>query len=649
MIRVCEELGIVMLVEAFDCWKTPKTRYDYGRFFDEWCERDATEMVLAARNSPAVLMWSIGNEIPDSTSTAGLAMADRIIAAIRAADDTRPLIIGSDKYRRLPAKGSAADLMLAKLDGLGLNYNTAKSVDQLHAAYPHLFLFESESSSETSTRGAYQEPEHLNTGENHTPGRRNTSSYDNNLASWTMSGEYGHKKDRDRKWFAGQFLWSGIDYIGEPTPYDVFPVKASFFGAVDTAGFPKDMYHLFRSQWTEEPMVHLLPMTWNHEKGDTVEVWAYANVPEVELFLNGRSLGTRTFDTKKTTDGRTYLETTEATGDDKTFTDGPYPGSYTSPNGSAGKLHLTWKVPYAPGELKAVARRNGRAVATDVLRTAGKPHAVRLTPDRKSLAADGRSLIFVTADVVDVRGVVVPDTEHLISFAVTGGSLAGVDNGREESAERYQASTRTAFHGKALAIVRAGSEPGSSRSGRARKDCAPAPRRYGPPRPGRPPSPSFYRLHPGPSGAPEPPGRGRQLLRPPGHPPGRDARRRPGHRLVQRLQQGRHRPAARLQRRAGRGLGLGGLRTHQGLRPGRGLLHPERHAQPARRRRGRGVGRLGVSAGRGPVGRLGHGLRPADGDHLRLRARLPDPAHDDERAPGRGGRGAADRQVGAAR
>ncbi|MFG2468564.1 glycoside hydrolase family 2 TIM barrel-domain containing protein [Streptomyces canus] len=460
MIQVCEELGIVMLVEAFDCWRTGKTRYDYGRFFDEWCERDATEMVLAARNSPAVLLWSIGNEIPDSTSNAGLAMADRIIAAIRAVDDTRPLIIGSDKYRRLPAKGSAADLMLAKLDGLGLNYNTAKSVDQLHAAYPHLFLFESESSSETSTRGAYQEPEHLNTGENHTPGRRDTSSYDNNLASWTMSGEYGHKKDRDRKWFAGQFLWSGIDYIGEPTPYDVFPVKASFFGAVDTAGFPKDMYHLFRSQWVDEPMVHLVPMTWNHSAGDTVEVWAYANVPTVELFLNGTSLGTRTFDTKKTTDGRAYLETTEATGDDKTFTDGPYPGSYTSPNGSAGKLHLTWKVAYAPGELKAVARRNGKVVATDVLRTAGKPHAVRLTADRTSLAADGRSLAFVTADVVDSRGVMVPDAEHLITFAVRGGSLAGLDNGREESAERYQATTRTAFHGKALAIVRSGTEPG---------------------------------------------------------------------------------------------------------------------------------------------------------------------------------------------
>ncbi|MBT2416842.1 DUF4982 domain-containing protein [Streptomyces sp. ISL-22] len=461
MIQVCEELGIVMLVEAFDCWRSPKTRYDYGRFFDEWADKDIVEMVLAARNSPAVLMWSIGNEVSEFTSTSGLAMADRLIAGIKAYDDTRPVVIGSHRHRSLPPVGSPGDLILAKLDGLGLNYNTAKSVDALHARYPNLFLFESESSSETSTRGTYQEPERLNTGENHTPGRRATSSYDNNLASWTMSGEYGHKKDRDRKWFAGQFLWSGIDYIGEPTPYDVFPVKASFFGAVDTAGFPKDMYYLFQSQWISEPMVHLLPMTWNHREGDTVEVWAYSNVDTVELFLNGKSLGTRTFDTKKTVDGRVYLETTEATGDDKTFTDGPYPGSYTSPNGSAGRLHLTWKVPYKPGELKAVARRDGKVVATDVLRTAGAPKAVRLTADRKSLSADGRSLVFVTAEVVDARGVVVPDAEDLISFEVTGGSLAGLDNGREESAERYQASTRTAFHGKALAIVRSGTRAGS--------------------------------------------------------------------------------------------------------------------------------------------------------------------------------------------
>lgn len=339
-----------------------------------------------------------------------------------------------------------------------------------------------------------------------------------------MSGEYGHKKDRDRKWFAGQFLWSGIDYIGEPTPYDVFPVKASFFGAVDTAGFPKDMYHLFRSQWADEPMVHLVPMTWNHEKGDTVEVWAYANVPTVELFLNGKSLGARTFDTKKTTDGREYLETTEATGDDRTFTDGPYPGSYTSPNGSAGKLHLTWKVPYAPGELKAVARRDGKVVATDVLRTAGAAHAVRLTADRTSLAADGRSLVFVTADVVDSRGVVVLDAEHLISFEVTGGSLAGLDNGRQESAERYQASTRTAFHGKALAIVRSGTEPGVLRVRASAEGL-----RTGTAKVRTTPSRSAAVTEPPPSlptlRYPELPSRRRQLLRPSGHPSRRDARR----------------------------------------------------------------------------------------------------------------------------
>ncbi|MFI6344260.1 glycoside hydrolase family 2 TIM barrel-domain containing protein [Streptomyces sp. NPDC050560] len=461
MIRVCEELGVVMMVEAFDCWRSGKNTYDYGRFFDEHSAADIAEMVAAARNSPAVVMWSIGNEIPDSTSAAGLKMAEGLIAAVRAQDPGRPVVIGSDKYRGLPEPGSPADLMLARLDGLGVNYNSAASVDALHERYPHLFLFESESSSATSTRGTYQEPEHLNTGENQTPGRRATSSYDNNLASWTMSCEYGLKKDRDRPFFAGQFLWSGTDYIGEPTPYDVFPVKASFFGAVDTAGFPKDVYHLFRSQWTAEPMVHLVPMDWtDHAHGEKVQVWAYSNVATVELFLNGRSLGVRGFDAKKTADGRRYLETTEATGDDKTVTDGPHPGSYTSPNGSAGKLHLTWDVPFAPGELKAVARSGGRTVATDTVRTAGRPHALRLTPDRGTAPADGDSLVYVTAEVVDARGVVVPGACHLLTFDVAGGALAGLDNGQEENAERYQATTRTAFHGMALAVVRTGTRPG---------------------------------------------------------------------------------------------------------------------------------------------------------------------------------------------
>src|SRR4051794_3621734 len=366
MIDVCQELGILMMVEAFDTWRTPKVRFDYGRFFDANSDADIKEMVDEAKNSPSVILWSIGNEIPDSTRPQGIPMAQRLIDDIRSIDTTRPVVIGSDKYRSVPAPGSPQEQILGLLDGLGLNYNTAGSVDALHARYPDKFLFESESSSETSTRGVYQDPDYLNTGENYTPGKRATSSYDNNLASWTMSGEYGLKKDRDRKYFLGEFLWSGIDYIGEPTPYDVFPVKASFFGAVDTAGFPKDMYWLFRSQWTDAPMVHLLPMNWtDYEPGQDVQVWAYANVQEVELFLNGRSLGVRRFDRKTTVDGRPYLETTEATHDDKNVTGGPFPGSYTSPNASAGKLHLTWHVPFAPGKLVAVARQGGREVARD--------------------------------------------------------------------------------------------------------------------------------------------------------------------------------------------------------------------------------------------------------------------------------------------
>ncbi|WP_330276108.1 DUF4982 domain-containing protein [Lentzea sp. NBC_00516] len=456
-VRACDELGILLQVEAFDTWRSPKVKYDYGRFFDANSSADLREMVHAAKNSPSVVMWSIGNEIPDSSSAAGPPIARRLIDDVRAVDTTRPIVMGSDRYRRVPAIGSPQDQILRMLDGLGLNYNNASSIDELHTRYPDKFFFEAESSSSTSTRGYYQDPEQLNTGENYTPGRRNTSSYDNNLETWTYSGEYGLKKDRDRKWFAGQFLWTGIDYIGEPTPYNVFPVKSSFFGAVDTAGFQKDFYHLFRSQWSSEPMVHLLPMDWTgHRPGEPVSVWAYSNADTVELYLDGKSLGERKFDQKTTVSGSNYLETTEATGDDKNVVTGPYPGSYTSPNGSAGKLHLTWSVPFQPGRLVAVAKRGGVEVARDEVRTAGEPHAIRLTPDRRVTKADDRSLAFVTAEVVDRAGVVVPDADDLISFQVRGGGLAGLDNGRQESAENYQASSRTAFNGKALAIVRSG-------------------------------------------------------------------------------------------------------------------------------------------------------------------------------------------------
>jgi beta-galactosidase len=463
VIQVCEELGIVVMVEAFDTWRNNKTDFDYGDWFELeapgtggllWSDVDIMEMVNTFKSSPAVIMWSIGNEIRGQS----VEDAERLVADIKSIDTTRPVVWGSDSYRTPPSPGSVNGRIALLLDGVGLNYNTAQSVDALRALYPDTFWFESESSSSTSARGIYQWPHQLNTGEDYTPGRRLVSSYDNNMASWTMPGEYGLKKDRDRKFFTGEFLWSGFDYIGEPTPYfDQFPVKASFFGAVDTAGFPKDLFYAFASQWTTAPMVHLVPMNWtDHEPGHEVVVWAYANVDTVELFLNGESLGVRRYDHKTTTFGTEYLETTEPTGDDKTFPS----GSYTSPNGSTGKLHLTWSVPFAPGELVAVATRNGADVARDVLRTAGDPHALRLVPDRHLIDADGRSLAFVTVEVVDRHGVVVPSADDLVRFEVHGGSLAGVDNGRQESAENYKTDRRTAFNGKLLAIIQSDGHPG---------------------------------------------------------------------------------------------------------------------------------------------------------------------------------------------
>ena len=449
-LAACDRLGLLVIDEAFDTWSKAKLKYDYSVNFKSWADSDIGEMVLEGRNSPSVMMWSIGNEIPGFTDMSSVVTAKQLIDDIHSLDTTRPVVAASDQYRSLPKTGSGADQVLSELDGLGLNYESAQGLDGLHAMYPSKFFFQSESSSSESSRGAYQDPQSLNTGVNYTPGKQAASSYDNTLASWTTSAEYALKGDRDRPFDLGQFLWSGFDYIGEPTPYNVFPVKASFFGAVDTAGLPKDEYYLFQSQWTTAPMVHLVPMDWtDHKPGDMVQVWAYSNVDSIELTLNGVSLGTKKFDQKTTADGKPYLETTEATSDDKNAAG----GSYTSPNGSSGKLHLTWDVPFAPGKLVAVARKNGEVVAQDEVSTAGAPAGLRLTPNNVVIPNDGKSLSYVEVDVVDSAGVVVPSADDLVSLTVNGGTFHGADNGRQESAEGYKDTSHTAYNGKLVAIV----------------------------------------------------------------------------------------------------------------------------------------------------------------------------------------------------
>jgi beta-galactosidase len=464
LVAAAQQLGLLLMVEAFDCWHTGKLPFDYHLYFDEFGDSDIKEMVLAHRNSPAVVLWSIGNETPDTGLPGGPAIAARLMADVQSIDTSRPVVMGSDQYRSVPRTGSPQDQIAATLDGLGVNYNTATSMDGLHAKYGGKFFFCSETSSETSTRGYYQDPQLLNTGANYTPGKCETSSYDNNLSSWTMSGEYELKKDRDRLFWTGGFLWAGQDYIGEPTPYSQFPVKASFFGAIDTAGFAKDARFLYSSQWTTAPMVHIVPMDWTTwEAGSPVSVWVYANVASVELFLNGRSLGEKSFDKKVTAFGKAYLETTEPTGDDYNYPS----GSYTSPNGSTGKLHLAWSVPFAPGTLVAVSYTSSgagrREVARDEVRTAGPARSLSLSLSQSSghLAADGKSLAYVTASVVDSRGVVVPDASHDIRFSVSGaGVLKATDNGQQENARGYTSDTQSAFFGQALAVVGSAREPG---------------------------------------------------------------------------------------------------------------------------------------------------------------------------------------------
>ena len=539
-IEVCRRKGILVVEEAFDGWGRAKATYDFGNFFFQevpsdwaglkpngytqlptpgvnydgakltWSDWVVQEMVNRDKNEPSVIAWSIGNEVrgvgskpswydvskydllgvnPDSMNE--YTEAVRLMGNVNAADGTRYVLMGGDQERSVPAANKVWGYVNQVLDGYGLNYNTAKSVDGLISRYSigdgtllekatKTFFFESESSSQTSSRGVYLDPQFTNTGINQTPGKRGGSNYDNDFASWTMSNEYGLKKDRDRKSFIGQFIWTGFDYLGEPTPYSVYPVGVSSFGTIDTAGFAKDSFYLYQSQWTSTPMVHLLPTNWDQwHDGEEVEVWVNTNQPSAELFLNGESLGKKSFDEKETAYGKKYYETSEKTQDDKTWGDDTNPGGYTSSGAvlddgelNSGKLHLTWKVPYQAGILEVKAYdKDGKTVATDSVSTSSTPYTIQAVADKTVLKADGTSLSYVECTVVDENGNMVPDADNLVKFAVSGkASIVGVDNGKQESAELYKYdnvdknsySERMAYNGKVLVILKSEKEAGDA-------------------------------------------------------------------------------------------------------------------------------------------------------------------------------------------
>jgi len=408
LLDLADRLGFLVMDEAFDMWYAAKTAHDYARFFRDWADRDISDMVARDRNHPSIIIWSIGNEIAQA---ADQAVVKQLMAAIKTKDDTR--VIGQAFAAYAYDDGSAA-----LEDVVGINY-APERYDSVHKAHPTFKMFASETSSAFRSRGVYNS--------NNTQ----SSSYDDAVSGWGASAEASWTSVNSRPWIAGEFIWTGVDYIGEPTPYE-WPAKSSYFGAIDTANFPKDIFYFYQSRWNYAgpPMVHLVPMDWTSWKaGQSVKVFAYSNADSVELFLNDKSLGSKTVD--------------------------PVAGH---PN--AG--HLAWSVPFATGTLQAKATKGGSVVATDTVKTAGAAAALLLKVDRSAISADGRDLAFVEVDVVDAQGVLVPQASDKIDFVLQGpGVLAGVDNGNAISHESYQGSSRSAFSGKALAIIRATTEAGT--------------------------------------------------------------------------------------------------------------------------------------------------------------------------------------------
>lgn len=458
LIEVCNEEGILLIDEAFDTWYGGKKTYDYGRFFEQksihgdmtWAEYDVKQMVNRGKNAPSIIMWSLGNEVWETNQTKAVQTAQDLHNWVKEIDTTRPTTLGEDKFR-MGAGTGAHENVANVFDVVGFNYAEA-NYDSFHEKYPDWVLYGSETSSATRSRGFYAHPESINQMDKHD--NLQQSDYDNDHVGWGRTAEDAWKRDRDKEYILGEYIWTGFDYIGEPTPYySTFPSKSSYFGAIDTAGFEKDIYYFYQSQWSNDPMVHLLPH-WNWENDDSIKVdgnkilvKAYTNANSVDLYYNE--------DVNSTELGSLVAS------DEYEVTNAGYNGQYKET--SDGKLHLEFRVEYRPGKLTAVAKdENGEEIARDVVKTANEAKAIDLSADRQVIEADGYDLSYITVDIVDENGTLVPDASNLVNFEVSGnGVIVGVDNGNAASIERYKDNKREAFNGKALVIVQSTKNAGS--------------------------------------------------------------------------------------------------------------------------------------------------------------------------------------------
>jgi beta-galactosidase len=431
-VDLCDSMGVMVMEEAFDCWDSGKNANDYHLYFNQWGETDLRDMVRRDRNHPSVIMWSIGNEIPDAT----VATAQNLRTWVRLEDTTRPVtwannLIGSTIFNQV------ANV----LDLAGYNYGTWQYTAD-HAAYPKRVIFGSETVAARRSREVFVFPDSTIFGNFIPDVGSGYDNSDNDFSPITAAQDWAAHSSR--AYAAGEFIWTGFDYMGECS----WPSISHNTGMFDRCGFPKDIYYFYKSQWTAAPMVHILPH-WNWNAGDwydtaaapendatvpldsaviggafKVPVRVYTNCDSVELFLNGLSLGVQRFQ-------------------------------------ADGSLHLAWTVPFIPGTLIAVGKRGGVVAASDTVRTAAAPATVALSVDRASLTADGEGLAFVTAAITDSNGVPNPRADDTVGFTITGpGAIVGVDNGNSLDHSAYKATVRQAYNGKCLAIVRVGTAAG---------------------------------------------------------------------------------------------------------------------------------------------------------------------------------------------
>ncbi len=455
VLDLCDRMGFIVMDEAFDMWRKRKTTYDYSRFFNEWYERDLTDLVVRDRNHPSIFMWSLGNEvleqwtdikadtlsleeanlilnfkkdrealsnIGDSLSVNSM-LTRRLCEIVKNLDD-RPTVTGNNE----PNPNSHL-YRANSIDIIGYNYHE-DWFDSVPNYFPNKPFIASESASGLMTRGFYEMPSDsimqrpTRWDIPYTDDYFACSSYDNVHVPWGCTHEKNWRMVKERDFVSGTYIWTGFDYIGEPTPYP-FPARSSYFGIIDLAGFPKDVYYMYKSEWSDEPVLHLFPH-WNHTPGQTIDMWCYyGQADEVELWINGVSQGVRS---KKD-----------------------------------NEFHVMWRVTYEPGEVKVVSRRNGKEILSQTIRTAGNPAQIRLTPDRRVIDADGVDLSFVTVEIVDAEGNLCPNADNKVNFEIEGNAfIAGVDNGSHISMESFKAHHRKAFYGKCLVVLQNNGEKGKA-------------------------------------------------------------------------------------------------------------------------------------------------------------------------------------------